>query len=122
EIARSVGIAMRSRRTMYRPTSAPHPGTKGGGAVEVIHRATYPSTPGYLDQSAMLYISESQGVGSTPLRVFDLPEVAKVRLTSGMTTTCCRSMSLILTARSLRLAWSTSVLSDEMSASRSLLQ
>src|SRR4029434_649538 len=76
----------------------------------------------YLDQSAMLYISESHGVGSTPLRLFAAPEVANVRFTSGITTTSCRSRSFACVARVFRLAWSVSVRSWATMLSKSLLE
>src|SRR2546423_323544 len=41
----------------------------------------------HLVQSAMLYISESQGDGSTPFRDFAIPLVTAARWTSGMTAT-----------------------------------
>src|SRR5207249_3873843 len=37
------------------------------------YRSTGSPVPGYLVQSAMFHISESHGVGSTPLRLFDTP-------------------------------------------------
>jgi len=70
----------------------------------------------------MLYISESHGVGSTPLRVFETPEVAKVRFTIGITATCWISRSLAWVASVLRLFWSVSFLRFAMIASKSLLQ
>src|SRR5713101_5586704 len=73
-----------------------------GGKAPPRHRRT----PGacYLDQSAMFHISESHGVGSTPLRLLATPEVENVRLTSGMITTSLIRRSLAWIARALRLA------------------
>src|SRR5712691_2605361 len=62
-----------------RPSSHPH---RCGHCGEVVHRDTVAPGLRYLDQSAMLYISESHGLGSTPLRDLATPDVAKVRLMS----------------------------------------
>src|SRR6185503_6952378 len=106
-------------------TSAPrHPSIRGPrGVVELVPpRRRGALSACYLDQSAMLYISESHGVGSTPLRLFAAPEVAKVRFTSGMITTSWIRVSFALIASSLRFAWSVSVRSEAMIASKSLLE
>src|SRR6266571_9396288 len=95
-----VGMAISSRRMMYRPTlPAPHPIEDGvGSAVEVVHRTTVsPSLVvayGVLYQSAMFHISESHGLRFVPCRDLLFPEATWKRFTSGMTTTSLIRMSL----------------------------
>src|SRR5437899_5059577 len=95
----SVGMAISSRRMMYRLTlPAPHPIEGGvGSAVEVVHRTTVaPSLVvayGVLYQSAMFHISESHGFRFVPWRALLLPDATWKRFTSGMTTTSLIRMS-----------------------------
>src|SRR5437870_6791776 len=96
----SVGMAISSRRMMYRPTlPAPHPIEGGvGSAVEVVHRTTVaPSLVvayGVLYQSAMFHISESHGLRFVPSSVLLFPEFTWTLVTSSMSTRSLIRLSL----------------------------
>ena len=70
----------------------------------------------------MLYISESHGDGSTPLRLLAMPEVAKVRLMSGITATSLINRSLAWIASWFRLLASVSLRSWSTMESKSLFE
>src|SRR5207302_1449880 len=103
-----VSVATRCRGTCgnqhqgeQRPRAAPHP---------------------YFVQSAMLYISESHGDGSTPLSDFAIPDVTALRWIRGMTATSWIKRSFAWIASCVRLVVSASTRSCAISASKSLFE
>src|SRR4029077_14160995 len=105
----TVGMAMRRRLRMYRPTYSnliPTGQGRGGGSPPRPRRHY---ALGYLYQSAMLYISESQPVGVSPLMVVLMPDVTWVRVTIGMITTLRIRLSLACLMSVARFAGSVSL-------------
>src|SRR2546423_5215451 len=104
----------RKRRRFITPSPVISRPPPAGSAADYRHV--------YLVQSATLYISESHGDGSTPLRVLLAPLVTAVRWISGITATSWIRKSFACRAMSARLAGSVSVPSAATSASKSLFE